>query len=283
MRVGNHSEITVTAATIRKSVQELGLAGQYLCAHASLRSFGWVDGGAATVVDGLLQEGCTVLVPAFADVYRIPPPNNPHLRPARNAYDYDRVRAPMPRVKLVYSPDSNEIERAEMGAIPAEVVARPGRSRGNHPLDSFAAIGPLATKLVEGQAPRDVYAPLGALAERGGWVLLMGVGLNRMTLLHLAEMRAGRKLFLRWANGTDGRPMGVESGGCSEGFSRLEPVLAPLAKETLVGASRWRAFPAEATLRAATAAIQSNPAITHCADPVCRRCADAIAGGPVFL
>src|SRR6185437_12306129 len=105
MRVGNYSEMTVTAATIGKSVQELGLAGQCLCVHASLRSFGWVDGGAVMVVDGLLREGCTVLVPAFADVYRISPPDNPYLRPARNAYDYDRVRAPMPGDKLVYSPD----------------------------------------------------------------------------------------------------------------------------------------------------------------------------------
>src|SRR6185437_3576094 len=149
--------------------------------------------------------------------------------------------------------------------------------------DSFAAIGPLATKLVEGQAPRDVYAPLRALVDLGGWILLMGVGLNRMTLLHFAEMRAGRKLFLRWAYGPDSRQMGVESGGCSEGFPRLGPVLAPLAKKTLVGASHWRAFPAEATLQAATAAIQSSPEITHCADPMCGRCAAAIAGGPVFL
>ncbi|HUX88909.1 MAG TPA: AAC(3) family N-acetyltransferase [Chloroflexota bacterium] len=268
---------------IRAGIRALRLGGLPLCVHSSLRSFGWVEGGAATVVDGLLQEGCTVLVPAFADVYRIPPPDDPHLRPARNAYDYGRVRAPMPGVKVIYSPESNEIERAEMGAIPAEVVARPGRSRGNHPLDSFAAVGPLASKLVDGQAPRDVYAPLRALAERGGWVLLMGVDLNRLTLLHLAEMRAGRALFLRWANGPDGLPMGVESGGCSKGFPRLESVLAPLARETLVGSSRWRAFPADATLHAATAAIQRDPAITHCADPTCRRCADAIAGGPVFL
>jgi aminoglycoside N3'-acetyltransferase len=267
---------------IRDGIQTLRLSGLPLCVHSSLRSFGWVDGGATTVVDGMLGEGCTLLVPAFADGYRIPPPNRPHLRPARNAYDDDRVPAPMLRAPLVYTPESTEIERAEMGAIPAEVAARPGRSRGNHPLDSFASVGPLAAKLVEGQAPLDVYAPLRALAERGGWVLLMGVGLNRMTLLHLAELRAGRNLFLRWANGPDGRPMGVDSGGCSEGFPHFEPVLASLAEETLVGASRWRAFPAVAALRAATTAIQSSPEITHCADPTCRRGADAIAGGPVF-
>jgi aminoglycoside 3-N-acetyltransferase len=242
-----------------------------------------VDGGAATVVDGLLQEGCTVLVPAFADVYRISPPDNVQLRPARNAYDYERRRAPTPGGQLVYTPESDEIERSEMGAIPAEVIVRPGRVRGNHPLDSFAAIGPLARELVEGQAARDVYAPLRALSNLGGWVVLMGVGLNRLTLLHLAEILAGRKPFLRWANGSNGQPIGVDSGGCSAGFSRLEPALAPLARETMVGASRWRAFPVAATLTAAAATIQSNPEITHCADPSCSRCADAIAGGPVFL
>jgi aminoglycoside 3-N-acetyltransferase len=267
---------------VRAGVRALRLSGLPLGVHASLRSFGWVDGGAATVVAGLLQEGCSVLVPAFTDVYRIPPPDIPHLRPARNASDYDRVCAPMPGMSLVYTPESNEIERSEMGAIPAEVIARPDRSRGNHPLDSFAAVGPLARTLVKRQAPRDVYAPLRALADLDGWVLLMGVGLNRMTLLHLAEVLAGRKPFLLWANGSDGQPIGMDSGGCSEGFPQLEAVLAPLARETMVGGSRWRAFPVEVTMQAAAAAIHNNPEITHCADPRCNRCADAIAGGPVF-
>jgi aminoglycoside N3'-acetyltransferase len=86
-----------------------------------------------------------------------------------------------------------------MGAIAAAVVQMPGRSRGNHPICSFAAVGPHAQSLVAHQSPLAVNAPLAALADCSGYVVLMGVGLNCMTLLHLAEQQAGRNLFRHWA------------------------------------------------------------------------------------
>jgi hypothetical protein len=138
--------------------------------------------------------------------------------------------------------------------------------------------------LAEGSTvrPLHVFAPLEELARRDGAVVLMGVGLDKCTLLHLAEQQAGRRLFRRWASGEDGQPTEVESGGCSNGFPRLEPALAPLACELLVGASRWRVFPARATLEVAARAIRADPEVTRCADPACERCRDAIAGGPLL-
>ena len=61
-------------------------------------------------------------------------------------------------------------------------------------------------------------------ADRGGYVILMGVGLESMTALHLAEEMAGRRLFQRWANGPDGEAMRVSVGGCSRGFGALDEV-----------------------------------------------------------
>jgi aminoglycoside 3-N-acetyltransferase len=168
-----------------------------------------------------------------------------------------------------------------MGALVAAVVSRAGRARGNHPLCSFAAVGPQATTLVRGQKPLDVYASLAELTRRDGAVVLMGVDLNRMTLLHLAEKRSGRTLFRRWANDPDLRPLTVESGGCSEGFFDLEPALAPLRREATVGRSRWQVFPASNALNVATHAIRRNPRITHCGRE-CERCDDAVAGGPIL-
>jgi aminoglycoside 3-N-acetyltransferase len=110
----------------------------------------------------------------------------------------------------------------------------------------------------------------------------MGVGLDRLTLLHHAETLAGRNLFMRWANGPDGKPIGRRVGECSAGFPRLEPVLAHLTREAMVGASRWRVLPVEATLVAAAAAIRAQPSITHCANPDCLDCHDAILGGPIL-
>jgi aminoglycoside 3-N-acetyltransferase len=169
----------------------------------------------------------------------------------------------------------------DMGAIPAAVLAMPGRIRGDHPLCSFTAAGPLADELVSGQKPLDVFAPLSALAEADGSVILMGVGLGSMTLIHLAERMAGRNLFRRWANGSDGQPMMVEVGGCG-GFDNFKPIFSRLMKETKVGQSTWLVFPAKGALEAATRAIQEDPRVTHCDNPRCGRCNDAVMGGPIL-
>lgn len=113
-------------------------------------------------------------------------------------------------------------------------------------------------------------------------MILAGVGLERLTLLHLAEARAGRELFRRWAVGVEGQVVRVAVGGCSDGFPQLEAVLDPLIRRTSVGASAWTVMPAAEALKYAAAAIHAGPGVTRCANPACKRCQDAIAGGPVL-
>ncbi len=266
----------MTRDDVRRAIHTLGLEAQTVCVHSSLRSFGHVEGGAAAVVEAFLDEGCTLVVPTFAaTIFGIAAPEG--MRPARNGYGYDAAHE-SPGRDRIFRPAGNELSPS-MGAIPEAVLARPERRRGNHPLCSFAAVGPRAELVLE-QRPLDVYAPLRILAARAGLVLLIGVGLERMTLIHLAEERAGRTLFRRWANAPDGKPMEVEVGSCSDGFGKLEPALAPTGRETTVGASRWRAFAARPALEAATAAIREDPQITTCGASGCLRCRDAVAGGP---
>ncbi len=195
-----------------------------MCVHSSLRSFGHVAGGAAMVVQSFLDEGCTLLVPTFSSSFEIAPP--PHLRFARNGWRYDNDAAARPHTDRIFTTESQELDDY-MGAIPAAVVARSDRVRGLHPLDSFTAVGRRAVEIVAGQAPTDVYAPLVALAQAGGSVLLMGVGLERMTLLHLAENVAGRVLFRRWANDRDGGLMWLKSAAAPKGSANLSRRYAP--------------------------------------------------------
>ena len=132
---------------------------------------------------------------------------------------------------------------------------------------------------MEGGA-RTIIDALAALVEKTGSIILMGVGLECMTLLHLAEQHAGRNLFRRWANDQNGEMIEVEMGGCSDGFGKLEPILAPLVRETQVGQSHWRLLPARETL-ALAAAIRRDPLLTHCGRSPCR-CDDAVLGGPLL-
>jgi aminoglycoside N3'-acetyltransferase len=246
--------VNVTIGDIRAVVRNLGVAGLPLCVHSSLRSFGRVEGGVATVVDGLLGEGCTLMVPTFTEGRgAVPPPPGRHLKRSAGgdaSFDDESTR---------FFETTSEYVDSKMGAIPAEVLRRPTRVRGNHPRDSFSAVGSLASELIDAQRPLRVFAPLQALADLSGVVILLGVGLNRVTLLHYAEQLAGRRLFRRWSRSPNGQTVESEEGGCSSGFENLRPILASVERTLTVGQSRWRVFPAGPTLDLAAAAIRDDP------------------------
>lgn len=268
----------LTEADVRRTIRALGLGNGTICLHSSLRSFGYLQGGAPALVRAFLEEGCTLLVPTFSDeAFAVAPP--PHLQLANNGSDYLQPTSRPERTKGVYTPES-VVLNDDMGAVPRAVLALSEHVRGDHPLNSFTAVGPRASDLIRGQHAEHVYAPLDRLAELGGSVVLAGVGLTRMTLLHLAEGRAGRTLFRRWALDPAGKVIGAEVGSCSEGFEKFAAVLEPLRRQVRVGDSVWQVFRAADVLSVAAEAIRAEPMITHCGDPACERCRDAVLGGP---
>ena len=271
--------MTIGTERLIQAIDELTPSDRPVMVHASLRSFGeWIEGGAETLLDALLSGRRTVLVPSFSESQFGAVPRTA-MRLPRNGIDY-RVFTGRSREGPEYTVGCGLID-SSMGTLPTRLIALPGARRGRHPLDSFAALGPQAAELIAGQSITDVYAPLRVLAECDGTVLLMGVGLNRMTALHLAEQESGRRLFVRWTRGKPGQVRMVETGSCSEGFPRLEPHLRPYASTAMVGRSRWTSYPAKETIAAATAAISADPSLTHCSDEECIRCRDSIAGGPI--
>ena len=270
---------------IGQAAERLGLAGRAICLHASLRSFPTLARGPATLIDGLLSTGATVMVAAMGgQAFAIPAP--PDDRPARNGIDYRKkdqqaAAAPWPGSSDIYDPSRCEVDDW-LGATSAYVASRPDRVRAPRS-GTFCAVGPLARELTASETEDDVFGPLRSLAAVDGWILLAGVGLTSMTLLHAAEVEAGRRPFVRWMRGPDGSSMRVGVGGCSAGFERLAPVLASAERRVVVGASTWRAYPVESVLTLAARAIRADPGITGCDDPSCQECPDAIAGGPVDL
>jgi aminoglycoside N3'-acetyltransferase len=263
----------VTVGQVAEGIRRLGLAERPVCIHVSMRSFGHLEDGAATVVGGILEARSTVLVPTFSHQFAVAPPDDD--RPRQNGLDYSEPRD-SPGLGRVFTPDA-DVE-PWLGAVPAYVVKQPELVR-RADSGAFGALGPMATDLIVDD-PRDIFGPLRALVRLGGWVVLMGVGLDRMTLLHLAEVAAGRRPFIRWVNGPGDVPVRIRVGECSEGFPNLGPSLAHLMRAATVGDSTWNAFPAAETVAAAAEAIRSDPQITHCGRE-CIECRDAIAGGPI--
>ena len=274
---------SVARDELRGAISRLGLAGEPIEIHVSLRSFPAIDGGRHTLVEAFLDLGCTLLVPTMAnEAFAVPAP--PNDRPARNAKDYaatdaSAARSPWPGMLDIYDQARTETDPG-LGATPAYVAGRADRIRCRLSPGTFSAIGPRAAEVIDAETSLDTFGPLRQLVALGGWVLLMGVRLDRMTILHLAEVEAGRRPFIRWARGPDGEPMRSRGGECSNGFPSLDVRLAAVETTEVVGRSRWRLFPAADVVQRAAAAIGANPQVTRCNRPQCIECDDAIAGGP---
>lgn len=155
---------TVTSADIAAELRRLGIAqGDLIMAHSSLKSFGYVEGGAEAVVDGLLlavAPGGTVMVPTFNH---------------GSAPIYDPVKT-----------------KSTNGAVTEALRLRPEAVRSIHPSHPYAAIGPRAEALTEGNlevGTFDPAGPLGKLADWGGWIVLLGVGMWSNTCVHIGEAK----------------------------------------------------------------------------------------------
>jgi aminoglycoside 3-N-acetyltransferase len=282
--------IGLTAHDFRSAIQALNISGKVVCLHTSLRSFGRIDApspqmAAQRIIESFLAEGCTVLVPTFSRIYEVLPPSSAMFIP-HNAIDirninrlwYDYLVAVRYEYKTPYfTPQSDMLDAKDMGLLPTTLLKMTGRVRGNHPLMSFTAIGDKAESLVATQTPQDGYAPMRELIAQNGLVGLLGVGYERMSLLHLAEKVAGRRLFTRWASNENGDVINAEVGGCSNGFGKFASVLNALSKVAIVGKSLWRFYDAQAVLERASALIRKTPTITQCDNPTCAFCRDVLS------
>ncbi len=177
-----------TRQGLTMDLRHLGLHhGDLVLMHASLGSLGWVVGGAHTVVLALLDvlgdEG-TLVVPTQTGDNSDP---KDWSRPPVPESWWPVIRAEMP----AYDPRITPCRG--MGRIAETVRIWPGACRSAHPQVSFAALGQKALELTADHPLDDGLgdgSPLGWLYRAGAKVLLLGVGYDRATAIHLAEYRA---------------------------------------------------------------------------------------------
>ncbi|MFC0211174.1 aminoglycoside N(3)-acetyltransferase [Paenibacillus chartarius] len=180
--------LPATAQSLANDLRDLGVEpGMPLIVHSSLSSLGWVVGGAQAVVMALAQavgEEGTLLMPTQTGGLSEPSVwQNP---PVPEAW-WPIIREHMPAFDPGLTPTRG------MGAIVETFRTWPGTLRSAHPQLSFAARGKLAGALLAGQTLNDGLgerSPLARLYDHDGWVLLLGVGHDNNTSIHLAEYRA---------------------------------------------------------------------------------------------
>lgn len=186
--IASTGERPVTRSSIRAELQALGVKkGMVVLVHSSLSALGWVCGGPVAVVQALMDcvgEDGTVMMPTHSGDLSEPADwSNPPVP----AEWWPVIRDEMPAFHPDYTPSYG------MGAIVECFRKFPGVLRSTHPQLSFAAWGAQAGTLLDRHALAyglGEESPLARLYELGGSVLLLGVGHESNTSLHLAEYRA---------------------------------------------------------------------------------------------
>lgn len=165
------SKQTVSEADIVITLQQEGITqGDVLMVHSSFRQIGYVEQGAETLVNALLQviggEG-TLMMPAF---------------PAMG-FNYDYLKS-KPVFDIQKTP-------SRMGVVTETFRKLPGVLRSFHPTDSVIAYGKDASFLTKdhfGQlTPYNENSPFFRLCSLHGKILMIGVGLESLTNLHTLE------------------------------------------------------------------------------------------------
>jgi len=177
-----------TVPSIAADLARLGVKpGMVLVVHSSLKSLGWVNGGAVAVILALEQaltpEG-TLVMPAHSGDLSDPAIWN---NPAIPEPWWQTVRDTMP----AYDPDLTPTSM--MGIIPETFRKQTGVLRSGHPQASFAAWGKHARQVTTGHqliGEFGEHSPLARVYDLDGWVLLLGVGHGNNSSLHVAEGRA---------------------------------------------------------------------------------------------
>lgn len=180
---------TVTRERIIRDLFLLGVkSGQTLLVNSSLRSFGWVDGGAATVVAALQEAvgvGGNVVTPTGTEENSLTSRAHRARIAGMSSAEVKAYRSEMP-------PFDRETTPSGMGAIGEALRTTVGAVRSAHPQSSFAAVGPEADWLMadhEIESHLGEGSPLARLYKLDALVLMLGVGHHAHTALHLAEYR----------------------------------------------------------------------------------------------
>jgi aminoglycoside 3-N-acetyltransferase len=177
----------MTKDELRRDLSALGLsAGDVVFFHSSLKSIGYVEGGADAVIDAFLE---------------MLGPSGTLALPALCKYDWDRLgRDGAERAWDIHATPTFT------GIIPETFRRRPGVLRSDNPTHSVTAFGAHALEITkdhrkahggETAVDRPIWASRGAFGEGSPWdklyrldakCLLIGVDFSVCTLLHHVQV-----------------------------------------------------------------------------------------------
>lgn len=256
MTEGQTDRSTLTRPDVTAHLRALGVRpAAVLLVHTSFRAVRPIEGGPLGLIDALRDalgpEG-TLVMPSWGD-------------------DDD---APFDPTTTPASPS--------LGVVAETFRRLPGVRRSDH-FHAFAAAGPRAAEVTADPLPLPPHipeSPVGRVHELDGQVLLLGVGHEADTTLHLAELVAGvpYRLPKHCTVLRDGRPVRVEYGEndhCCRRFALADEWLRArgLQAEGRVGHAQARLVRARDVVAVAVERLERDPLVfLHPAGAGCEDC-----------
>jgi aminoglycoside N3'-acetyltransferase len=257
----DHLRREMSRTEVAQQLRGLGVEeGGVLLVHTSYRAVRPVEAGPSGLIDALLlaiSPSGTLVMPCWSG-----DDDTPFIRDATPA-----------------SPD--------LGVV-AETFRRLGGVERSDHFHAFAAYGPEARRILADPLPCPPHvpeSPVGQVHELDGQVLLIGVGHDANTTLHLAEIVGGAPYGVPRhctivENGSRRRVDYLENDHCCARFAVADDWLreAGLQAEGRVGHAHARLFRSRDLVSAAVAALREDPLLfLHSPEAGCADCDEARA------
>jgi aminoglycoside 3-N-acetyltransferase len=259
----NEIRAVITRQNIIDQLRANGVAdGMTLMVHSSLRAFGYVCGGAQTVIEALLEvvgyEGTLVVSMQSGDNSE---PSYWQHPPVAIEF-FDLIRKSHPSFHIHHS------DVSKMGVISESIRRREGSVMTQHPAVAFCAMGKYARFICRHHDldfPLSKESPLGACYDLKAHVLLLGVGYDNCTAFHLAESISGKRAVILQGGaieGTKGRMWQkyLDYDYDSDDFKSIGLMLEHknLVTEFSIGQAKIKFFEMQATVDEAVAWIKER-------------------------
>jgi aminoglycoside 3-N-acetyltransferase len=258
IRIGGAIKVTVKK-DICDVLYELGICGcDIVLLHSSLSSIERMEGGADAVIEAFIEtlgtDG-TLVMPAFSDD--------------------------------ISTPFDPEVTPSDTGIITEKFRNVKGVIRSLHPTHSVCAYGKFAAEITENHdkapTPCGKGTPFDKICNSKGKIVLLGVDMNRNTILHAAEDIAEMPYLIRnfnlpaptyspkYPNGIlsiQKMPLGHRD------FLKLTPVLRRknMIKEMFIGSAAVKVMDADKLLEISLDILHDDPGFFLCNNNYCNSC-----------
>jgi aminoglycoside 3-N-acetyltransferase len=226
-----------------------------LVVHTAFSKVGPLAGGPRTLIEALLDvlgDGGTLVMPSMSD---------------DDEHPFDARSTPC----------------LSLGVVADAFRQLPGVLRSDNP-HAFAAIGPRAAEITAPHpidVPHGLDSPIGRVFALDGQVLLLGVGHDANTTIHLAENMAGVRYRIRHhVTLPTGRFEYDEIDHCCENFALMDEWIEQ--RRDIVGNGEARLMRSRDVVEAALSRLRSNETLFLHVKGVCSECDIARSANPVI-